>query len=380
MTGIVDWATSQVRVILAMIVLSLSVGGYAYFNLPKEGSPDIDVPAVFVSVPFRGISAEDAEKLLVKPMETRLKELENLKRMTATAAEGYAGVVLEFHFGWDKTKTLADIRDKMNRAEADFPDGADQYTITEINFSRFPILVVALSGKVPERTLLRVAKDLQDEIETIPEVLEAGLAGHRNEMVEVIIDPTRLESYNVTAAELIRVVTNNNQLIAAGAIENPSGAFSLKIPASFDEARDIYRLPVKVNGDRVVTLGELAEIRLTFEDRKGTARYNGLNTVALQVVKRKGANVIDTVRTVREHVAKVMADWPPELRESVRVDFTMDMSREVGSMVSQLESSVLTAIALVMMVTLASLGLRPALLVGFTVPTSFLLCFALLAA
>ncbi len=379
MTGLVDWAASRARMVIAFIVLSLLAGGLAYTGLPKEGEPDIEIPALFVSVPFPGISAEDSEKLLVKVMETELSDLDGLKTMSGTASENYAGVALEFEFGWDKTKILADVRDAMSTAEADFPDGAEKYTINEINFSEFPIIIVNLSGAVPERTMARLAKDLQDRLEGLEPVLEAGIAGNRDEMVEVVIDPLRLEAYNVTALELINVVQNNNQLIAAGEVETEQGTFSVKIPSSFDETRDIYDLPVKTNGDRVVTLGDLATINLTFEDRLGTARFNGENTVALQVVKRKGYNVIDTAQLVRDTVAEAEKTWPPELQAAIEVGTSNDQSRIIASMVKQLEGSVLTAIALVMIVMLATLGIRPSLLVGFAIPTSFLLCFALLA-
>ncbi len=379
MTGIVDWATGRARMVLAFVILSIGAGVMAYVGLPKEGEPDIEIPALFVSVPFPGISAEDSEKLLVKPLESKLQDLDGLKTMTSTASENYAGVALEFEFGWNKTETLADVRDKVDQAQAEFPDGAEAASINEINFSEFPILVVALSGELPERTLIREAKALQDRIEALAPVLEAEITGHRDEMLEVVIDPMRLEAYNVTAGELIDTVVNNNQLIAAGEIESAEGAFSVKIPSSFDEPRDIYDLPVKVNGDRVVTLGDLADIRLTFMDRDGTARYNGEPTVALQVVKRKGFNIIDTVELVRQTVADAQADWAPELRDSLRIDFTMDESNTVADMVGQLQSSVLTAIALVMIVVLAALGTRSALLVGFAIPTSFMLCFAFLA-
>ena len=203
MNRIVDWATHRARMIVAFVILSLGAGIYAYSSLPKEGEPDIEIPALFVSVPFPGISAEDSEKLLVRPLETELRGLDGLQKISSTAAEGYAGVVMEFEFGWDKTAILADVRDRMTRAQASFPDGADQFSINEINFSEFPILVVSLSGGVPERSLLRVAKDIQTEIESLPSVLEAGLAGHRDEMLEVVIDPLRLEAYDVTATELI---------------------------------------------------------------------------------------------------------------------------------------------------------------------------------
>ncbi len=379
MTGIVEWAAGRARMVIAFILLSLIVGGYAYSTLPKEGEPDIEIPALFVSVPFPGISAEDSETLLVKPMETELADLDGLKTMSATAAENYAGVVLEFEFGWDKTKVLADVRDAMGKAEAEFPSGAEQYSLEEINFSEFPIIIVNLTGPVPERTMIRIAKDLQDDLEAVDAVLEAGIAGSRDELLEVLIDPLRLEAYNVTAGELISVVQNNNQLIAAGEVETTQGTFAVKIPSSFNEPRDIYDLPVKTNGERVVTLGDLAQINLTFEDREGTARFNGENTVALQVVKRKGFNLIDTAGIVRKMVAEKSAEWPEGLRAAVHVGTSNDQSRIVNGMVQQLQGSVFTAIALVMIVSLAALGIRAALLVGFAIPTSFLLCFAFLA-
>ncbi|MEM6498149.1 MAG: efflux RND transporter permease subunit, partial [Pseudomonadota bacterium] len=379
MTGLVDWAASRARMVLAFVALSLLAGAISYVGLPKEGEPDIEVPALFVSVQFPGISAEDSEKLLVKVMETEFADLDGLKTMYGTAADNYAGVALEFEFGWDKTKTMADVRDAMNSAEADFPDGYEKYSISEFNFSTFPIVVVSLSGPVPERAMARIAKDLQDRIEALEPVLEAGIAGDRDEMVEVVIDPLQLEAYNVTANELIEVVTNNNQLIAADEIQSDQGSFAVKIPSSFDAPVDIYDLPVKTNGDRVITLGDLTDITLTFEPRVGTARFNGETTIALQVVKRKGFNIIDTVELIEEEIELARQAWPAELRTAIQMETSQDQSRVIKAMVRQLEGSVLTAIALVMIVTLAALGIRPALLVGFAIPTSFLLCFALLA-
>ena len=379
MSGMVDWAAGRARMVMAFILLSLVVGGYAYSTLPKEGEPDIEIPALFVSVQFPGISAADSETLLVKPMETELSDLDGLKTMTGTAAENYAGVALEFEFGWDKSKIMADVRDAMSTAESKFPEGYEKYSITEINFSEFPIIIVNLTGPVPERTMARVARDLQDALEGVDAVLEAGLAGDRDEMLEVLIDPLRLEAYDVTAGELINVVQNNNQLIAAGEVQSDQGSFSVKIPSSFDEPRDVYALPVKTNGDRVVTLGDLATINLTFEDREGTARFNGEKTLALQVVKRKGYNLIDTSTQVKEIVAAQSAAWPEGLKAAVTLGTSNDQSRIVDSMVQQLLGSVFTAIALVMIVVLAALGIRAALLVGFAIPTSFLLCFAFLA-
>ncbi|HAJ83811.1 MAG TPA: acriflavine resistance protein B, partial [Rhodobacteraceae bacterium] len=379
MIGLVDWAIARARMVLAFILLSLAIGTFAYAVLPKEGEPDIEIPAIIISMPFQGISAEDSEKLLIKPMETELSDLDGLKKLTATAVDGYANIVLEFEFGWDKTKIIADVRDRMGNAQAKFPQGGGTYSVSEFNFSEFPIIIISLSGSVPERTLLKVAQGLQDSIESLEPVLSASLTGNRDEMLEVLINPLKLETYNVTAGELIGVVVNNNQLIPAGTVDTENSNFSVKIPSSFNEALDVNSLPVKINGDRVVTLGDIADIRLTFADRTGTARFNGETTVAIQVVKRKGFNLIDTANLVRAEIEKQTMLWPVELQHAIEVTTSNDQSRNVNSMVKQLEGSVLTAIALVMIVVLAALGSRPAFLVGFAIPTSFLLCFAFLA-
>ena len=378
MIAIVSWAANHARMVMALVVMVLATGTAAYINLPKEGEPDIEVPAVIITVPFPGISAVDGESMLVKPMEAEMSDLDGLKTISAFSADGFAAAVLEFEFGWDKTATMADIRDAMGRAEGKFPEGAQNYSITEINFSQFPMIIVAVSGDVSERTLLRATRDLQTRIEGLDSVLEAEIAGARDEMVEVLIDPLKLEAYNVIAGELIRVITQNNQLVAAGEVETLAGAFSVTVPSSFSTPEDIYRLPVKVNGDSVITLGDLAEIRLTFADRTGTARFNGETNLAIQVVKRKGFNAIDTSADVRAAIEAERASWPEELQAAIQITPTLDTSIQTGEMVSQLEGSVLTAIALVMIVVLAALGARSALLVGFAIPTSFLLCFILL--
>jgi multidrug efflux pump len=379
-TGIVDWAAARARMVLAFIVISVAAGLVSYFSLPKEGAPNIDVPVLYISVPLPGVSAPDAERLLIKPLETELRGLDGLKEMTGIASENHAGMLLEFHFGWDKQATLADVRDKVDQAEAEFPEDAETPTVSEINLSQFPILVVSLSGAVPERTLLRLAKDLQRAIESVPAVLEAELTGHRDEMVEVLIDPLKLESYNVTAQDLLTVFDRNNQLIPAGSVESATATFSVTVPGSFETLEDVHALPVKVNGDRVVRLGDVTEIRRTFEDPEGRARFNGQKSISLQVKKRIGENIIETVQAVRATVGKVVGGWPDPLRQAVNIDLSMDESSRVTDMVGQLESSVLTAVILVMIVVLAALGFRSAILVGVAIPCSFLLSFGLMAA
>ncbi|MEM6744684.1 MAG: efflux RND transporter permease subunit, partial [Pseudomonadota bacterium] len=206
MTGMIDWATERARMIFAFVILSLAAGSIAYVGLPKEGEPDIQVPVLFVSIPFAGISASDSERLLLKPLEQELGEVDGLDQMTSTAAEGYANVIMEFEFGWNKDATIAQVREAVDKAKTEFPAGYDEPTIDEFNFSAFPIVIVSLAGDVPERTLLRYAQDLQREVESLSSVLEASLTGNRDEMLEVVLDPLKLEAYDITGQELVNVV------------------------------------------------------------------------------------------------------------------------------------------------------------------------------
>ena len=264
MTGLVIWCTERARMVLAFVVIAIGAGIVAYNGLPKEGPPNIDIPVLYVSVPLPGVSATDSERLLVKPLETELRGLDDLKQMTGIASESHAGLLLEFEFEWDKQATLAEVRDKVDQAKAEFPEDAQEPTISEINLSEFPILVVSLSGAVPERTLVQLAKDLRREIESDARVLEAKLTGHRDEMLEVLIDPLKMEAYNVTAQELLNVVSANNALVAAGEVESGAGAFAVEAP---EVALDILNVIFEVATDDVCIVPR--GLRITWQEGTG---------------------------------------------------------------------------------------------------------------
>lgn len=374
MIDALDAILRRPRTVLTLMLVMILAGAFTYIAIPKEANPDIDVPVFYVSVGQQGISPEDSERLLVRPMETSLRGLDGLKELTAVASEGHAGVVLEFDIDFNKEKALADIRDKVDQAQAQLPADADEPQIFETNFSLQPTIFVALSGNIPERTLFRHSRLLQDELESIPTVLEANLNGHREEQLEVIIDMMRLESYDITQQELLTSLSNNNQLVAAGFLDGGSGRFNVKVPGLIETAQDVYSLPIKQNGEGVVTLADVAEIRRTFKDANGFTRINGKPAIAISVVKRLGTNIIQNNDAVREKVAEFTKDWP----EAIQIDFMLDQSNFIKEVQGSLQSSIMTAIVLVMIVVLATLGVRSAILVGLAIPTSFMTGFLIL--
>lgn len=374
MTGMLENILQRPRTVLTLMIVMVVAGIMTYIAIPKEANPDIEVPVYYVSIGQRGVSPEDAERLLVKPMETQLQGLEGLKELTAIASEGHAGIVLEFQIGTDKNKVLADIRDKVDLAKAELPADADEPAIFETNFSLIPTIIVTLSGDVPERTLYNLARKLQDEIEAISTVREAKLNGAREEQLEVILDLLKLESYDITQQELLNALAQYNQLVPAGFIDDGQARFNVKLPGLVESAVDVFSIPIKQSGEGVVTLGQVADIRRTFKEASSYTRVNGQQAMALEVIKRVGTNIIDNNAEVRRVVEEYTADWP----ETVKINFMIDQSTFIFEVLGGLQSSILTAISLVMIVVIGSLGLRSGLLVGLAIPTSFMVGFLIL--
>lgn len=369
MNALIAAALSRSRTTLSALLLILIAGTVSYIEIPKEADPDINIPLIYVSIGYEGISPEDSERLLLRPMEQELRSIEGIKEMRSTAYEGGANIVLEFDAGFDADQAMTDVREKVDVAKPELPEDTDEPTVNEVNFSLFPVLVVTLSGDVPERVLLRTARRLRDAIEGVPSVLEAKLTGQREELVEIVIDPVRLETYGLQAADVLDIVARSNRLIAAGALDTGTGRFPIKVPGLYEDVLDILNQPIKVNGDAVVLIRDIGTVQRTFKDRESFARLNGETAIAIEVSKRTGENVIETIQRVRG-VVNAARDLVPE---GISVTFSQDKSDNIRNMLTDLQNNVLSAILLVMIVIVGALGIRSAGLVGMAIPGSFLL-------
>lgn len=368
--SIIGPAMSRSRTVILSLLVVLIGGFVAYTTIPKEAEPDIEIPVIYVSISHDGISPEDAERLLVRPVEQELRSIEGIKEMTANAYEGGANVQLEFDAGVDTDKALQDVREKVDKAKAKLPGDTDEPTVNEVKMSRFdPMLVLNLAGNIPERTLTAIAKDLKEKVEGLPGVLEVNLVGTREELMEVIVDPLAMESYGLDQAQIIQFVDRNNRLVAAGALHASEGRFPVKVPGVFESANDILDMPIKAVGERIVHFKDIAEVRRTYKDAESVARLNGKPAIAIEVVQRSGANIIDTIASVKALVAEEKSYWPAE----IEVVASRDKSKDVNDMLSELQNSVLSAVLLVFIVIIGILGIRSALLVGVAIPGSFLM-------
>jgi len=368
MEQIIRAAIQRSRATLLLFIFIVLGGVAAYQAIPKEANPDVVIPMMYVSMALEGISPEDSERLLVRPMEQELRALQGVRKMTSIASEGHASVMLEFDAGFDPHKALQEVRQKVDTARTKLPSEADEPRVHEINVALFPVISIALSGPLPEAQLIYLARQLKIAIEGIPEVLEVDIAGDREDLLEIIVNPQVLDQYQIDYFQLFNLVSNNNRLVAAGSLDTGSGRMALKVPGMIESLEDILSMPVKVEEDRVVTFADIATLRRTFKDPTGFARINGQPGLVLEISKRSGANIIDTTA----HIQSVIEEARTLLPEDVDLRILMDQSVEVRDMLNDLLNNVMTAVVLVLILIIASMGFRSALMVGLTIPGAFL--------
>ncbi len=353
------------RATLSIMLLILFAGTMARVSMPVEVNPNVTLPVVLIMIRHDGISPEDGSRLLIRPVEKELKTLDGLDEINATAREGAVYILAEFDISEDIATVVAEVREAVDRAKAEFPQETKEPIVNELSPSPEPTVVVTFSGEnISERELFSTAKYFQRQLETLPDVLEAEMSGHRDEVVEAVLDPYRLEQYNITADELLRSVRANNLLIPAGEMDAAQGRFGIKIPALIENTDDIRNLPVRFSADGVITLGDVAEVRRTFKDPLGFSTINGKKTIAIDVRKRLKANSIETVDAVRSTIANAERQFS----QQIKIDYIFDSSEYAESMVSELQGNILTAMSLVLVLVVATLGVRSGLLVGFGIP------------
>ena len=374
MNSIIQAAFSRTGAVLMALALLSFIGVGAYIDIPKEAKPDIDIPVTYVSVNYEGISPDDAERLLVKPLEKHLRTVEGLDRMTSVGAEGYGSVTLEFAAGEDIDQALVDVRQAVEDAKPDLPAEADEPKVTEVSLSLFPILTAALYGPIPEREMVLAAREIKDRLEALPGVLEVEIGGDREEVLEILVDASAIEAYGLNPSTVIGLVQSNNQLVTAGAIDDGGGRLLVKVPGVIEDIDDLINMPIKAGDGTSIKFSDVAVVRRAFRQAEGWSRVNGESALVLDVRKRVGSNIIEVVESARA----VIDAAAPQIGDDVKVSYLFDDSKDVRNLLSDLGNNVGAAVIIVMVVVLAVLGIRNATLVGLAIPGSFFIGITIL--
>lgn len=369
MNAFLNLIIDRSRMTFSFLALLLITGLYAYRHLPVEVTPNIATPYISVVVVLEGVSPQDGVRLLIKPMEVELRSIDGVKEITARAMENMVNVVVEFNSNVDTDAAMADMRAAVDRARGEFPDDAKEPVVKEISSDEFPAIVLSLvGGSAQERVLYNNAQILKRKIQTIPNVLEAKLTGHREEVLEAVIDRNKLETYGLSGMELINAVNANNMLVPAGEVDTGRGRFSVKLPGLIEDYQDLYNLPLRATSEGVIKLGDVADVRRTFKDASTITQIDGRPAISIEVNKRAGANMIEVANAVRAIMDEERKHLPP----GIELVTTFDQTPFSLQMVSELEGNILAALVLVLVVVVAALGLRSAVLVSLGVPIASL--------
>ena len=360
--------------LMAMFMI-LVFGVVARIAIPVENEPKVDVPTFFVTVPHEGISPEDALRLLVAPLELELRAVKGIKEVSGTGAEHMAVVSVIFHTSVDMAVAKADLREAVSRARQEFPSTADEPIIAETGGHISRVLQVNLVSRgASELLLYRTALTLKDRIESIGSVQRVSMQGAREEFLEIVIDPAKMHAYRLSVEQLLNAINRNNLLIPAGALRSGRGSLSINIPSVVDAPGDLLDIPIFADLDKVVTLGDISTIRRTFKDRAGYSHANGEQSITLFVYRRPEAFLINTA----DEVASFVEDYQAQVPRSINMFISLNYATFAERLVTELQGNMVTALVLVMVVVLAVMGIRSSLVVGTTIPVSFLLALIFL--
>ena len=374
--NLVHIANTYYRTTISILIFILISGSLVFNNIPKESNPDVSLPYIYVSMNLTGIAPEDSEKLLIKPIEEEVKNIEGKKELKSTSYQNGGNILLEFESGFDSDQALLDTREKVDRVKSDLPSDADEPVVSEVNLSLFPILVVSVSGEVSDFLLKKVSNDLKDKIGSLPNVLEVKIGGEREEQLEIIIDQNKIESYGLNLDDILAFVRSNNQIVSAGSIDTGDGRFVIKIPGLYENLNDIFNTPIKINDKKAIKFKDIAKLKRKFKDSENFARLNGQSSFTLEISKRIGANIVDTVNQVKTIVEEEKLKLPSK----ININYSGDDSVGIKNMLGDLQNNVIFSIILVMSVVVLFLGIRSSLLVGLAIPSSFLLAILILNA
>ena len=282
MTRIIDFALSKAKTTLMIAFMIIIAGSYARQEISIAASPNVQLPFISVSVYLEGASPSDTSRLIAKPLENRLMTVSGVKSISSRSTLSFARIFLEFEVGYDMDEALVDIKQAVEETKYELPREAEDPQISEYSEASFPVMNISIIGNSSIRQKVFYAKELKDKVESLEEILQANLSGAPEEVLEGVINKSRMESYEVTLSDIYYSVSNNNLIIPGGTQDTGKGSFNIEVPSVIETAQDVYSIPIKVTKDAIVTLGDIADIKRTFKDFTSYARINGQDAVTLE--------------------------------------------------------------------------------------------------
>jgi len=355
-----DTAIKNRTSVLVLALIILGIGVYSYKALPRESSPDITIPYVFVQTDYRGVSADDIESGITIKIEKKLKGLDKVKNISSVSSQGLSRINIEFLSGTDIDEALTKVKDKVDEAKNDLPsDLENDPSVFEVNISEMPIVIYSLAGTCGPRRLKKIADDLKDDIEAVPGVLEAEVTGGQEREIRIEVDTDKLAYYRIPITSLQQVVVSENQNTSGGAIILGDGRYQLKIPGEFETPEEILSLVIATHNGHPVYLKDVATVVDGIKEETSRSRLNGVDSVNISVKKRIGENII----FISDKIDAIVKEAEKTFPKNTAITKLMDQSNDIRLMIADLENNILSGLVLVVIILFIVLALALGMLV-----------------
>jgi multidrug efflux pump len=359
---------------LLVIVLPIVAGTFAYQSLPKEGEPEISAPHAIIITSYPGASPSEIESLVTNPLEEELSDLKNVEEMRSSSSESVSVIVIDFDVEADLERSLQKVREKVTDARKDLPDEVEDSTVEEINLTDIPVILISVVGDMDPIRLKRLAEDVADEIELLPEVLSTDVAGGLTREIQIYLDPERLNQYGLTILDVFNAVKQADINIPGGMVNLAERRLMLRTLTEIKNVQDYARVPLIRKGDKVIFLGDVGTVKDGHNEEASYSRVDGESSVSIAVKKRTGANILETSAKVRQKIKELQGSFPA----GVRIITTADQAKYIQQGFDVMNNSAVTGLIIVIIVLCFAMGLRNSVITSLSIPLSLLVAFILL--
>ena len=371
--GVIAWMTRN-RITPNLLMLVFLVGGLLVaLRIKQEVFPEFDLDMVMIQVVYPGSSPEEVEQGIILVIEEAIRGLDGIKEITATAAEGMGMVRAELEEGADDQRIYQDIKQEIDRIIT-FPLDAEEPEVSLIIIRR-EVLRSQLYGDASEWVLRELAEQVRDRLLQDPQITQVDLGGARRYEVAIEIDQHVLRTYGLTLTQVAQRVRATSIEIPGGTLETQGGDILLRVSERRDWAKEFATIPLITTAEgSVLFLGDVAQIKDTFEERDRYATYNGKRAISLEVYRVGGQTPIGVSDAVRSAMAEIEKDLPPGINWMINRDRS-DIYRQ---RLELLLKNAFLGLTLVVVLLGMFLEFRLAFWVTMGIPISFLGCFLFL--
>jgi multidrug efflux pump subunit AcrB len=351
-----------------MVVL---FGILSYQRIPKESFPEIPMPEVFVNTFYFGNSASDIENLITRPIEKELQKISEIKKISSQSVQDVSMIVAEFDADVDIDDAVRKLKDAVDIAKQELPtDLTEEPEVLEINLSDLPVMTVNLSGEFSNDELKNYAEYLEDQIEELSEISDVDIKGALDREIEINVDIIKMQSLQLSFTDIENAINSENVTMSGGEILKNDFRRTIRIVGEFENAKEIENVIIQSENQKPIYLRDFATVEFTYQDKTSIARADLLPVISLDVIKRRGENLLDASDKIKLLVEEAKENVFPE---DLKVNIFNDQSVQTRDMVSNLENSIISGVILVVLVLLFFLGLRNASFVGLAIPLSMLM-------